>query len=82
MSDTIRHIVAANDLGLLAEKDCVLFRTCAWQLVPAPDDPSVLAIFAATTAGPQIGLEFPVSEARELARQLMALTTKTRDGAH
>jgi hypothetical protein len=83
MNNKIRHIVDAKDLRRkIAPDDVLLYRTSTWQVVEAPDDPSVLAIFARTTAGPTIGLEFPVSEAREIARQLTALTTAKSGGTH
>jgi hypothetical protein len=75
MNDKLRHIVGAKGNGEPTEDrvgDQYLFRTSTWQLVIAPDDPGVFAIFAMTACG-QIGLEFPRSEARELARQLDGL---------
>lgn len=76
MSGKFHHIVGAKGTGEPNPEDSedqYLFRTSTWTLAEAPDDPSVIAVFAMTAAG-QIGLEFPKSEARELARQLGAMT--------
>ena len=78
------HIVDASSLDAIHQRqegDYLLFRTNSWMALEAPGDPSVLAIFAQTPAG-VIGLEFPKTEATELARQLAAMTTTKSGGKH
>jgi hypothetical protein len=78
------HIADAKDrariVELLARGPAnFVFRTLTWTIVAAPDNPEVVALIADTPVG-MIGMEFPKSEAKELARQLAALTSPSPGG--